>query len=278
MNAEGGSLLHGVKAGAHWAATHYIPHMIKRTDHSGTAVLQLDHGKAHAIDIELAAALRDMLVEIEGDRNIEAVVLTGSGRIFCAGVDINRVLNDGPGYVDEYVPVLTDMIVRQFRFPLPLVAAVNGHAIAGGCVLVAGCDYRMMANGSGKIGVPELTVGLPFPLVALEVLRFATSEAHLQEIVYRGKTYGVEEAYERGLIDEVADPDELLSRAIEVASQLGSEPSARFRITKRQLRQPTLDRMERYAQQTQEEVIAAWKDPASLDSMRAYLTGVRGDR
>jgi enoyl-CoA hydratase/carnithine racemase len=96
-------------------------------------------------------------------------------------------------------------------------------------------------------------------------------------LVYRGKTYAVAEAYERGLVDEIADPAMLVSRAIEVASQLGSEPSARFRITKQQLRQPTIDRMERYAEQTQDDVIAAWKDPESLESIRRYLTGLRRD-
>lgn len=252
-----------------------FPPMIHREDHSGTTVLRLDHGKAHAIDVELAAALRDRLAEIERDSQIRAVVLTGTGSIFCAGVDIVRLLKDGPDYVDEYIPVLVDMVVKQFQFPIPLVAAINGHAIAGGCVLAAGCDYRMMARGPGTIGVPELTVGLPFPLEALEVLRFATSEAHLQELVYRGKTYAVAEAYERGLVDEIVEPDELLSRAIQVARELGSEPSARFRITKRQLRQPTLERMELHARETHDDVIAAWKDPASLESIRKYLAEVR---
>ena len=252
--------------------------MIHREDHSGTAVLRLDHGKAHAIDVELATALRDGLEELEREANVRSVVLTGTGSIFSAGVDIVRLLRDGPTYVAEYVPVLVEMIIAQFRFPKPLVAAINGHAIAGGCVLAAGCDYRMMAHGSGTIGVPELKVGLPFPLVAIEVLRFATSEAHLQELVYRGKTYEVAEAYERGLVDEIVDPKALLENAIQVAQQLGSEPSARFRITKRQLRQPTIDRMERYARETHDEVIAAWKDPVSLESIKEYLASVRGKR
>ena len=249
--------------------------MIHREDHAGTTVLRLEHGKAHAIDVELAAALRDRLDELQRDSQIRAVILTGTGSIFCAGVDIVRVLRDGPDYVDEYVPVVMEMIEKQFRFPMPLVAAINGHAIAAGCVLAAGCDYRIMARGAGTIGVPELKVGLPFPLVAVEVLRFATSEAHLQELVYRGKTYAVAEAYERGLVDEVVEPNELLNHAIRVAAQLGSEPSARFRIMKRQLRQPTIDRMERYAQETHDEVIAAWKSPATLEAIRAYLAEVR---
>lgn len=252
--------------------------MIRRENHETTAVIRLEHGKAHAIDLELAKALSHEFVEVQNDDQVNGAVLTGTGSIFCAGVDIQRLLKDGPGYADDYVPTLVNTIVGLFRFPKPLVAAINGHAIAGGCVLAAACDYRMMADGRGTIGVPELTVGLPFPFVALEVLRFATSEAHLQELVYRGKTYAVADAYERGLVDEIVDPDELLVRAVDVARQLGSEPSARFRITKRQLRQPTLDRMERYARETEDEVLAAWKDPASLESIRKYLAGVKGER
>jgi enoyl-CoA hydratase len=97
-------------------------------------------------------------------------------------------------------------------------------------------------------------------------------------LVYRGKTYAVAEAYERGLVDEIVEPDMLLSRAIEVASQLGSEPSARFKITKRQLRQPTIDRIERYAKETHDDVIAAWEDPESLESMRWHEAGVKERR
>lgn len=252
--------------------------MLHHEIRSGITILRLDHGKAHAIDVELATALRDAFAEIESAGNARAVVLTGTGSIFCAGVDIVRLVNEGPDYVDPFVSAMTDMIVTQFRYPLPLVAAINGHAIAGGCVLAAGCDYRLMASNAGKIGVPELRVGLPFPLVAIEVLRFATSEAHLQELVYRGKTYAVEEAYERGLVDEVVEPEALLDRAIDVATQLGSEPPARFRITKQQLRRPTLDRMKQYARETQEAVIAAWKDPASFAAIRAYLDEIKKNR
>ena len=240
----------------------------------GILVVRLDHGKAHALDLELSRTLAQTTREIESNADVRAVVLTGTGSIFCAGVDMFRVLDGGSEYVDSFVTSMAETLKSLFQLSLPVVAAINGHAIAGGCVLAAACDYRIMARGTGTIGVPELTVGMPFPLVAIEILRFATSEAHLQELVYRGRTYPVEEAYERGLVDELIEPESLQERALEVAQQVGSEPSARFRITKRQLRGPALELMER-AHETDAEVRAAWKDPTTRDAIRRYVAGMK---
>ena len=249
--------------------------MVHHIERAGVVGLRLDHGKAHALDPDLCHALREALDAASRENGVRAVVLTGTGAIFCAGVDLYRLLDGGPAYVDRFVPVLIDTFRRLFAFPLPVVAAVNGHAIAGGCVLAAACDYRIMAEGRGTIGVPELQVGVPFPLVAIEILRFATSTAHLQELVYRGKTYGVTEAYERGLLDEVVPADQLVDRAFEVAARLASPPAARFRITKRQLRQPSLDRMDAHAAATDSEVVAEWKRDETQRAIRAYLDGLK---
>jgi enoyl-CoA hydratase len=135
-----------------------------------------------------------------------------------------------------------------------------------------------MARGPGTIGVPELRVGVPFPLVAIEILRFATSTAHLQELVYRGSTYPVEEAHERGLIDEVVAGEDLLERARAVAQGLAREPAARFRLTKRQLRAPTLATVERDARETDYEVLAVWTRPETVAAIRTYLDDLKRDR
>ncbi len=251
-----------------------FPVMINRTNTNGIEMLQLAHGKANALDIELTRELGDTLREMESNPDVRAVVLTGSGSIFCAGVDLFRILDGGADYADEFFSTLVDTFRVLFGFPHPVLAAINGHAIAGGCVLAAASDYRIMARGPAKIGVPELRVGMPFPLVAIEILRFATSDAHLQELVYQGRTYAVDEAYERGLLDEVVGSDRLLERAQEVAANLCSEPSARFRITKRQLRAPALRQME-HTHETDAEVLAAWKDPATVEAIQEYVRIMR---
>lgn len=252
--------------------------MLHVTSQHGVTVLRLAHGKAHALDLELAQAITARLKELDGDPAVHAVVLTGTGNIFSAGVDLVRLLAEGPSYVRAFVPALTEAFLQLFAFSRPAVAAINGHAIAGGCILAAACDYRLMAHGEGTIGVPELRVGVPFPLVGVEILRFATSTAHLQELLYQGTTYHVDEAAARGLVDEVVDPGALLERAHEVAALLAAEPVARFRITKHQLRAPTLEAIRRHAHETDAEVAAEWGRPETLAAIRRHLDGVRQRR
>lgn len=252
--------------------------MLQLTDRNGVTILRLEHGKAHALDLELARAITERLGKLDRDPGPRALVLTGTGSIFSAGVDLYRLLDGGPAYVRAFVPALTDTFLQLFAFSRPVIAAINGHAIAGGCVLAAACDYRLMTRGDARIGVPELRVGVPFPLVAVEILRFATSPAHLQELLYQGKTYPVDEASARGLVDEVVAPDRLIERACEVADQLAAEPAARFRITKRQLRAPALESIRRHAHETDADVAAEWQRPESQAAIRAYLEGLRQRR
>ena len=243
--------------------------------HAGILTLRLAHGKANALDLDLVTALGEAAARITEDPAVRAAVLVGAGHIFCAGVDLYRLLDGGPAYSRAFVPRLSEAFHRLFACEKPVVAAVNGHAIAGGCVLAAACDYRLMAAGDARIGVPELRVGVPFPLVAIEILRFATSTAHLQELVYRGTTYTTAEAYERGLVDEVVDLASLADRATEVADRLGAEPAARFRLTKRQLRAPTLAAIAAHARETDDEVLAVWQQPETVAAIRAYLAARR---
>jgi len=199
--------------------------MIHREDRDGVAVLRMEHGKAQAMDLELLDALEEAVQELEGARpSPDAVVLTGTGSIFSAGVDLFRVLDGRAAYLDAFLPALSRALKRLFVFSRPVVAAVNGHAIAGGCILACACDLKVMAEGDGRIGVPELRVGVPFPVAPLEILRFAVPPQHLQKLAYLGRTYGAAEALTWGLVDELAPAGELLDRAVAAARQLGIEP------------------------------------------------------
>lgn len=249
--------------------------MLHQDVHDGIVTLRLDHGKANALDLEHVQELGTALERFGRDATLQAAILTGTRTIFCAGVDLTRVLDGGAEYARRFVPALSRTFHLLFTCPKPVVAAVNGHAIAGGCVLAAACDYRLMAEGSATIGVPELRVGVPFPLVAIEILRFATSTAHLQELVYRGATYTTDAAYERGLVDEVVPLDQLPQRAAIVAGRLALEPVARFRITKQQLRAPTIAAIAAHEADTDAAVAAEWERPETRAAIRAYLEARR---
>jgi enoyl-CoA hydratase len=244
--------------------------MIRREERGPLTVLRLDHGKVNALDTEL---LRDLIEALhEAERSpARALVLTGSGGSFSAGVDLWRVLDGGADYIRVFLPLLTQCIEKLFTFPRPVVAALNGHAIAGGCIVACACDRRLMAAGRGRVGVPELLVGVPFPALALEIVRAATSESVTAELALTGQTYGTEEALRRGLVDAVVEPADLLERACEVASSLAAIPAAAFALVKRQLRQPALERYRRLAPEHDARVLAAWLAPESATAIRSYL-------
>ena len=130
--------------------------MIERKDAGGIRTLKLAHGKVSAIDIELGEALVNEMQDAL-DPSVKAVILTGSGSSFSAGVDLFRVLKDGPEYGRRFLPVLDNFLRAALTLPKPMIAAINGHAIAGGCILAATCDHRIMpATPSSQPGITSL--------------------------------------------------------------------------------------------------------------------------
>jgi enoyl-CoA hydratase len=159
-----------------------------------------------------------------------------------------------------------------FELGKPVVAAVNGHAIAGGCVLAACADVTLMS--AGRIGVPELAVGVPFPRVALEVLRHAVGDAVTRTLVLGTQTYPVDEARALGLVDEVLPPDDLLAAAVDRARALAASiPSDTFAATKAQLRRDAVERMTAYADES-EPVTTLWIRRVEDGWTRRYLDAV----
>jgi enoyl-CoA hydratase len=205
--------------------------MIDVSEIEGVAVVRLAHGKVNALDLELCRAIS---ATFRGLGGAPAVVLTGTGSTFCAGVDLWRILDGGDGYIAEFIPALTDAFAAVFTCDKPVVAAVNGHAIAGGCVFTCCCDYRIMTTGRGGIGIPELLVGVPFPATALSIMEQATGRA--RQLAFGGKVYPAPEALAQGLIDELAEPETLVTYAVSHAARLASTiPAGTFRLTKRHL-------------------------------------------
>ncbi len=248
--------------------------MIERKDEGSVVGLRIEHGSANALDLELTLTLVDHLDEAEADEEVRAVVLTGTGRIFSAGVDLFRLLEAGRPYLEKFLPALSRVVRRIHAFPRPIVAAINGHAIAGGCVLACACDLRLMASGDGRIGVPELLVGVPFPTSVLEVLRASVPAGRFRELILDGRTYGPQEALDRGLIDEVVEPDVLPARARERAERLASIRPEVYAITKRQLSDH--DHPSNGVEAADREVLEAWSAPETRDSIRAYLERTLG--
>jgi enoyl-CoA hydratase len=244
--------------------------MIERTRHGSIVTLRLAHGKVSAFDAALCEGLALAIAE-EQASDARAIVITGTGSTFSAGVDLFAVVDGGPEYVDRFYPALVKMFLEVFAVTKPVIAAVNGHAIAGGCILTLAADYKLMAEGKGRIGLPETLVGVPFPPSVIEVVRFAVPPQHLQSLLFTGKTVPPDEALRLGLVDEVVPPETLTERAIAVAEQLASLPARTFALAKRQLRGHALDRARRYNSEFGADALEIWRAPETHAGIREYL-------
>jgi enoyl-CoA hydratase len=247
--------------------------MVLREDRGGVAVLRLAHGRANALDPEVLGALGQAL---EAAASARAVVLTGTGAMFSPGVDLKRLAAGGPDYPAALIPALVDCFTRLFYHPRPVVAAINGHAVAGGCVIACAADRRLAARGAARLGVTELLVGVPFPAIALEIMRAAVPRRHLADMVYGGRTWDVGEAQAHGLVDAVVEPGALLDAAVAAAEALAAIPAESFALTKAQLRQPARDFLALHAARIDREALRCWSAPAAQDAIRRYVAKTLG--
>src|ERR1700722_1322458 len=238
--------------------------MLETEHRSGVTVLRLKHGKVNALDTEL---LRAITAAMQDHDPAAAVVITGHGSAFSAGVDLKRIVDGGQAYVREFLPALTQTFLAVFNHPGPVVAAVNGHAIAGGCVLASACDVRLMS--AGRIGLSELSVGVPFPTVALEVMRHAVGPA-AGNLALTARLLDAAQAQSIGLIHDVEAPEVLLDSAVTLAQAMAKTPVEVFALSKRQLQLPARAAMDGH--DADEETIAvSWESSGTRDAIAAYL-------
>ncbi len=231
-------------------------------------VVAMRHGPANALDPALVASLGASLDEAE--RSGRPLVLTGNGRFFSAGLDLAglpREREEMGGFVDAF----DDLMRRLFLFPCPTVAAVNGHAVAGGAILAAACDVRIGAVGSYRVGVSEVQLGVIFPATAFEVLRAAIPAARTAEVLLRGRLTGPEDAVTNGFLHELGSAEALLERAVERAEELGALPREAYAHTKRELRAEFADRAARERAPKREQFLDTWFSEESKARRAAIL-------
>jgi enoyl-CoA hydratase len=232
-------------------------------------LIRLEYGKANAIDGRLVA-----LLSAEFDRALEsgskAVVLTGREGFFSAGLDL-RGLPEGREEMASFLDSFEKLCGQLLEFPLPLVAAVNGHAIAGGCILASTADFRIGASGDYKIGVSEVSLGIVFPASAFEILRATLVPRYVPEVLLGGKLLDPDAALEAGILHRVVPAEQLLVQAEAVARELGEKPPLAFRHSKLALRAPMLERIEKTRAESRRLFLDTWLSPEVAERRKAIL-------
>ena len=208
-------------------------------------VVMLQRPPVNAMDLALLEELKELFAALAKDSSARAVVLTGEGATFCAGLDVRAVPQYGKAEQLRLLEVLNGTILAVYGCSLPVVGAINGHAIAGGLVLALCCDWRIVAAADTslaepQVGLAEVKVAIPYPVAAIEVVRSELSERLARRLVLSGENLGLSEALSGGVFDEAAPRDTLMETALTKAARYAELPRAAFATIKRQLKEPTL--------------------------------------
>ena len=204
------------------------------------AILRMQAGKANAMNPTLVRRLAELCDEIEAD-HARALVITGDGRSFSAGLALPQLIDLDRATMRAFMADFKAAMVRVFTLPMPVIAAIDGHAIAGGCVLAGQCDVRIAADRSLKIGVNEVQLGIGLPAMVIESLRLILPPSSLVPVAFAGGLFEPRQALALGLLDEVVAGDRLLDRACERARELAAIPTAAYAQVKLAWRRPAIE-------------------------------------
>lgn len=221
-----------------------------------TAMVVVARPPVNAIDLEVARDLHARLTELAVAVPAGGVVVTGEGRVFSSGVDFKAV----PTYSAEeraaMIGHVNAAVTILYGLPTATVAAVNGHAIGGAFVVMLACDVRLVADTEAKLGLTEVTAGIPYPACPMAVVNAEIEPAYRRHLVLSGELIPPCTAHARGLVDELVPPGDLLARAVDLARTRAAAPA--YARVKAQLKGETLARMHEIVAASCDPMLARW--------------------
>jgi enoyl-CoA hydratase len=227
--------------------------------HDDVTVVRMRGGKGNAMDARLLSSLIALLREAES-AGAKAIVVTGDKQFFSAGLALPSIYDLDRPAMRAFIDLFGEAMLQVLRCEVPVVAAVNGHAIAGGCVLALQCDVRVAA-AEGKIGLNEVQLGIGLPAVVVESLRLRVPPTALVQIAVEGTLFTPAEARALGIVDEVVAADAVLPRALERARALAALPGLALAQVRTALRRPALEAIAAHGDADRERWLDTWFSP-----------------
>ena len=215
---------------------------VRSETRDGVAVLTLDRKPANAFSPPLVEELGRALKDAE---DADAVVLASANpRIFSAGWDLPMLLEFDRQRMASFVSAYCELVRAIFVFERPIVAALSGHAIAGGLIAAAAADERILADARAEVGLSEVLLGVPVPACLLEIFRHLLGPRAMERLAATGENLGSQRAREIGLVDDSAPGEEVLGRAVERARFLAGRPRSAYSEIKLRSRAAALARFD----------------------------------
>ena len=241
------------------------------TTQDGIAILTLARGKVNAFNEELVDHLQDRFRQLGSDPSVRAVVLTGQGSFFSFGLDVPELYDYSPSDFNRFLTKFTSLYLAMFEFPKPLVAAINGHAVAGGFMIAAPCDFRVMVSGKARISLNEITIGSALFAGSMEILKSVTGHRHAEIFALGGKMYSAEEAKALGMIDEVVSPEALEVHAAAAAEELASRDAVAYAQIRKLLRGPVVEQIRRTEAESIKRFVEIWYSPSAREKTKGIV-------
>lgn len=234
----------------------------------GLAEVRLERGKVNALNEEVVDELAACFGRLASEPAVRSIVLTGTGKFFSFGFDIPGFLGHSKDAFLAYLRKFAALYRDVFAYPKPVVAALNGHAVAGGCMLALACDDRLMAAGKGKIALNEIAFGSSLFAGSVELLRHCAGGRNAERVACSGAMFAPEDALALGLVDRVVPEAELLAAARDVARTHGAKDPAAFRSVKMLLRGPVLEDMARREEVSLREFVEIWYSERTWEKLK----------
>jgi len=231
------------------------------------AVVRMNTNKVNVQNDRFFADLHGAFDRLEGEFGELPVVLTGQGDVFSAGIDFQysfEIFGSGShDKIREWYRAYRETNLRIFKYPRPTVAAVNGHAIAGGLITALDCDFRVAARKPAKFGLNEVPIGIPMPAAYVEIIKYALGDQIGALATLRGKLYELNEAERLGFFHEVVEPDNLLATAIGYARCITPDCNTAYAMSKKALQDGVLRQIEERTVVLDERLPAGMSDPGN---------------
>jgi enoyl-CoA hydratase len=241
------------------------------TTPDGIAIVTLANPPMNAMNACQLEQLAALFEGLAADRAVRAAVVAAEGPAFSAGLDLKSVPHLDRLGQRRLVDALNDCFGTLYSWPKPLVAAVNGHAIAGGLILALCADWRVVADVAMQVSLAEVRVGVTFPVAPIEVARSELAPATARRLILLGETLDAEGARAQGVFDECVQAGGLLERAVEQARRHAELPPQAFATTKRELRSRALERIAGARVGQGEPRLAAWLGEETKRASAAVL-------
>jgi enoyl-CoA hydratase/carnithine racemase len=222
------------------------------------AEVVLCRGKVNALNEAVVEELKGCFQELKADPDTRAVILTGTGKFFSFGFDIPEFRSYSPEEFTRYLTKFADLYTYLFLYPKPVVAALNGHTIAGACMLATACDHRIMVEGKARISLNEVSFGSSVFAGSVEMLKACVGHACAERILLSGAMYSPEDALHLGLIHEVAREATLRDEALSIANNFAHADQQAFRSIKMLLRKPIAEQMVQREAASIKEFVEIW--------------------